>query len=92
MGDLGLTIIIFLIQRLLLPILPASISFLPIETFSATLTGIKTNLIYSLSGVGFFMPVDLILALVLLVIFAEISLMVFKLGVFVLNLVRGSGA
>ena len=91
-GDLLITIIIFLVQRLLLPILPSSISFMPIETFTSTLTGLKENLIYSLSGLNFFLPTGLLLGIILLIIFAEISLFLFKIGVFIINLVRGSGA
>ncbi len=92
MSDFLISIVIFLIQKLLLPVLPTSIGFLPVETFSNTLTTLKANLIYSLSGIGFFMPIDLILSLILLVIFAETSLFLFKMGVFIVNLVRGSGA
>jgi len=92
MMNLLITAIIFLIQKLLLPALPTSISFLPIETFTDTLNGIQANLIYSLSGISFFMPVDLLFALILVVIFAEISLFIFKMGVFIINLMRGSGA
>jgi hypothetical protein len=92
MADLIITAIIFLVQKLLLPALPTSIGFLPIASFTDTLNAIQANLIYSLSGINFFMPVDLLFALILLVIFAEMSLFTFKMGVFIINLVRGSGA
>lgn len=91
-GDLLIEIVIFLIQRLLLPVLPSSIGFVPIETFTATLDGLKENFIYSLSGLDFFIPTGLLLGLILLIIFAEVSLFLFKTGVFIINLVRGSGA
>jgi len=90
-ADLLINIIIFLVQRFLL-ILPTSISWLPIEEFNSTLAGVQNNLIFSLSGIGFFMPILLILSLVLLIIFAELSLVIFKAGVWIINVVRGSGA
>jgi hypothetical protein len=91
-GDILLSIVIFLIQRLLLPILPTSIPFLPYDSFVATLAGLKTDLTYSLSGLGLLFPADLLLAMILLIIFAETSLFVFRMGKFIINLVRGSGA
>lgn len=91
-GDILLSIVIFLIQRLLLPILPTSIPFLPYNSFVATLTGLETDLTYSLSGLGLLFPVDLLLTMILVIIFAETTLFVFRMGKFVINLVRGSGA
>jgi hypothetical protein len=91
-SDLLISGIIYLIKTLLLPILPISIGAFTISDFSAALLSVKSNLIYGLSGISFFMPVSLILSLTLLVILAEFSLMLFKMGVFIINLVRGSGA
>lgn len=91
-ADILITIVIYLIETLLLPILPVSVGAFTISEFSSGLLAIKSNLIYGLSGIGFFMPVSLILNLVLLILFAEFSLMLFKMGVFIVNLVRGSGA
>lgn len=92
-GDLILTAVIFLIQKLVLPLLPDSLPFLPFNTFTAILNSdIKNDLIYAFSGIGKLLPVDLILIFVLVVIFAEITLAMIKMGIFIINLVRGAGA
>ena len=91
-SDILLSIVIFFIQKLLLPILPVSIPFLTYDDYIATLSGLKTDLVYSFSGLGLLFPMDLILIMVLVIIFAETTLFVFKMGKFIINLVRGSGA
>lgn len=91
-GDLTIDVVIFLIQKLLLPILPSSIPFFSYETFLAYTESVKKIMIYAFSGVGILFPIDLILLLILVVIFAESFLMIFKMGKFIINLVRGSGA
>jgi hypothetical protein len=53
---------------------------------------VKTNLIFALSGTGWFMPTDLILNLVLIILVLEAGLFGFKTGIFLVNLARGSGA
>jgi hypothetical protein len=90
--DFLLSIVIFLIQKLLMPVLPSSLPFLSISTFSGFLSGVQNNLTYALSGLGFFMPVDLLLSLILIVFVAEAGLLLFKIGTFLINLGRGSGA
>lgn len=91
-ADILLDFVIFLIQRLLLPVLPNSIDFYPIEVFSANLYAVKSNLITSFSGLGQLFPINLILIIFSVIIFSEIILFSFKIGVFLINIVRGSGA
>jgi hypothetical protein len=92
-ADLLLKIVIFLLQKIVIPILPTSLPFFPIEDLNAILVSdLKNDLIYSFSGIGKIMPVNLILIFVLVMIGGEITLMLVKMGFFIVNLVRGSGA
>lgn len=91
-ADILISIVISFIKRLLIPILPTSIPFFSYENFLATLDSLKVNLVYSLSGISLFFPVDLLLNIILAIIFAEIALFTFRIGKFVINLFRGSGA
>lgn len=91
-ADLLINIIIWLVQSIILPVLPTSLPFLPLTSFTEILNGIIGNLSYSFIGLEFLLPIDLIFMFVLVVLFAEMTLMIFKMGVFIINLVRGSGA
>lgn len=72
--------------------LPTNLPGLSIADYTNFFTVAKTNLIFALSGVGWFMPIDLILNLILIILILEAGLFGFKTGIFLVNLVRGSGA
>ncbi len=91
-GDILLTIIIWLYQHTLLPLLPTQIDFLPIATYESTLEGLQGNLAYAFSGVNKLFPLDLLLGVILVIITAELILFLVKIAMFVINVVRGSGA
>jgi hypothetical protein len=92
-ADYLLTAIIYLIQKLILPLLPENMPFLSFETLTGILNSdVKNDLIFAFSGIGKLLPVNLILIIFLVIIFAEITLTTIKMGIFVINLVRGSGA
>ena len=91
-GDIIITIIIWLYRHTLLPILPTQITFLPIATYQSTLQGLEGNLAYAFSGVNKLFPLELLLGVVLTIITAELILFLVKIAMFVINVVRGSGA
>jgi hypothetical protein len=91
-ADLLIDVINFIVQHILLPILPTNIPFYSVNTFAATLATFQENIIQALSGFGFMFPSLLVLTLVLIVILAESALFLFKIGKFLLNVARGSGA
>jgi len=91
-ADAVLNIVIFLIQKLLLPILPTEFPILTLETLKNTLSEVQNNLVSALAPMNFFMPVNFFLGLLLFVLTAELLLIVFRMGVFIINLFRGSGA
>lgn len=92
MLDALISVVIFLIQRLLLPVLPTSLPFLPINTFSESLYSAQINLIPALSGLGLIFNVPLLFGILSAIMIGELSLIIFKIGTFVINVARGSGA
>ena len=92
MLDLLISIIIWLVKTLLVPVLPVSIPFFTIETFTGLLETAKPTIIYSLSGFGSIINMGLLFNLVGVIIYAEMILIIFKSAVFLINIGRGSGA
>jgi len=72
--------------------LPTELGFLPLTTYSGFFSAVKTNLIFGLSGIGWLLPVNLLLILIITILIAEATLFGYKAGVFLINLARGSGA
>lgn len=89
--DFLINIVISIYNRIS-ALLPTNLPGLPISTYTAFFESAKTNLIFALSGVEWFLPVDLILNLVLIILILEAGLFGFKTGIFLVNLARGSGA
>jgi hypothetical protein len=89
-ADAGIQILIWLIQGII-AILPQNLPFFTIETYSKYLNDIKNNTISTLSAVSFLLPIKLFLLLFSIIIFAEISLLVFRITKWLINLVRGAG-
>ena len=90
--DILMTAINFLIQHLLLPLLTFQIPFFGVDVLTNWLNFISAILKMSFSGIGFFFPILLVLALLSIVVFAELALFSFRGVKFVINLIRGSGA
>jgi hypothetical protein len=89
-ADAGIQILIWLIQGII-AILPQNLPFFTIETYSNYLNNVKTNMISTLSAVSFLLPIKLFLLLFSIIIVAEISLLVFRITKWLINLVRGAG-
>lgn len=90
-ADMFLQLVILLTQQTILK-LPASLPIFTIDSYAGLLDNINSTLNYAYVRVGSVFPVNLILILILAVLVAETSLLIFKAGVFVVNLIRGSGA
>lgn len=91
-ADTVITMIDFLIQKALLPLLTWPVYLFQPSDLKAALAPTSSYLIAALSGLGFFLPILLIISLCVIFFAAEISLFGFKGVKFLINLVRGSGA
>lgn len=90
-GDILITIVIWLYKNTLLR-LPIEMDFLSIETFTDYLESFKDILIYSFSGIAKVFPIELLFIVISVIIAGEIILFTIKIGIFMINLIRGSGA
>lgn len=90
-ADLLIDVINFCEQHILLPILPSNIPFYSIDAFTDTLDSFQNNIIAAFSGYGFIFPMSLVLTMLLVVMFAESALFLFKIGKYLVNVSRGSG-
>lgn len=90
-GDILLSIVNWLFKGSL-GLLPNEVSFLPYADFVSTLDGLKDNLVYAFSGLGNVMPINLIFVLISVIMAGELILFAIKSVMFMINLIRGSGA
>ena len=90
-GDILLTIIIWLYKNTL-GNLPTEVGLLSLNTFVNYLDSFKANLIYAFSGLASIFPVELLFIIVSIIISGELILFGIKIGMFVINIIRGSGA
>ena len=81
----------WIIGAIILPLMPSEIAFLPVSDFQDNLFAMR-GLIYE--NFGFlhqFISIRLLFGFVLAIIFAELSLLTFRSGKWLIQLVRGSG-
>lgn len=89
-ADILISLIIYIFQKIILPILPINIIGLSFDTFQGILSGtMKHNFIWSLAGLNQFMNLELVFILVGVVITAEVLFWGVKAGMFLLRLIRG---
>jgi hypothetical protein len=91
-GDLIVKLLTYLLQKFVLNVLPTSLPGLPIDSYRLLLENVISSLTFAYSRIGNFLPIGLILTCTIIVIASELTLLVFKAGIFIVNLVRGSGA
>lgn len=85
-------VIIYFVERFILPVFPTNFVFYPISEFKDDLSAVESVLTKTFSGVSNIFPIDLVLAFVLIFFVAEIALFGIK-GIFwLINVFRGSGA
>ncbi len=85
-------IVNWVIQTFIYPLFRTNYPLLSYTEYQNILGGLKDNFIYTFSVIDKLFPVSLLLIFIGLIIFAEITLFVIKLGMWFLNLIRGSGA
>jgi hypothetical protein len=90
--DSVFTIIIFLIQNYLIPLLPESYDVLSFTDYEASLNGSAGLITKSFSGISNVFPVELLLAFIIVFILAELALLGVKSIFWLINVFRGSGA
>jgi hypothetical protein len=90
LADIVLSLITFLLQKLILPLLPINLPFLPFATFNSMLTGsLSHNLIYSFSGLNSFFNLQLLFVFLVCMIFAEIVFWGVRAGKWIIEIIRG---
>jgi uncharacterized membrane protein YdbT with pleckstrin-like domain len=92
-ADFLISIAIFFLQNLILPILPVNFPFFSYSQLNNLLNSdLKNDIIYAFSGIGKLFPIKFLILMVVFIISAEIILAFVKIGKFIINLIRGSGA
>jgi len=91
-ADILISLITWVFQKIILPILPVNLPLISFDTFYNTLHGsLKHNLIYSFSGLNSLFNLNLLFILLLSIIFAETLYWLVKGGIFLVKLIRGGG-
>lgn len=89
-ADIIISLITFLLQKLVLPLFPTNLPFLSFASFNSMLTGsLAHNLIYSFSGITEIFNLGLLFILLICIIFAEIILFGFRAGKWIIEILRG---
>jgi hypothetical protein len=92
-ADFLISIAIFFLQNLILPILPMNFPLFSYSQLSSFLNSdLKNDIIYAFSGVGKLFPIKFLVLMVVFIISAEVILAFIRMGKFIINLIRGSGA
>lgn len=90
-GDILITIVIWLYQKAT-SALPTDMGFFPLSVLNAYLDSFSDTLVYVFSTISKIMPIELILILIGVILAGEVILFGIKAGMFVINIIRGSGA
>jgi len=89
-ADILLSIVIWIFENLILPVLPQNLPALSFVSFNEILQGsLKHNLIYSFSGLANLMNLKLLFTLLASIIFAELVFWLVKAGFFIIKMIRG---
>lgn len=82
----------WLIQSFIYPLFPDNFPLLSYNSYYNILESLKGNFIFTFSFVEKFFPIQLLLTFLVIIIVAEIVLFGIKAMMWLLNLIRGSGA
>lgn len=89
-ADIVLSIITWVFQKLILPILPVNLPLISYNEFSVFLAGsVRHNLIYAFAGINNLFNLKLLFILLATIIFAEILFWLVRTGIFIVKLIRG---
>lgn len=91
-ADVLISLITFIIQKLVLPLLPTNLPFFSIATFNALLnSSLKHNLEWSFAGLNPLFNLQLVFILLIAIIYGEILYWGLRVGIFLAKLFRGGG-
>jgi len=89
-ADIVLSAVIWLIQKLIIPILPVNLPFLSFNSFNDILnSSLKHNINYAFAGLNKLFNLELLFIILTVIIFAEILLWLFRVGLWIIKTVRG---
>lgn len=89
-ADIIISMVIFLFQKLVLPVLPVNLPLLSFSSFRNLLNGsLKHNLTWGFAGVGQLFNLELLFILLSSMIIGEILFWLVKAGLYMIKLVRG---
>jgi hypothetical protein len=89
-ADIILSLITWVFQKLILPIIPTNLPLISCSAFTDILNGtLQHNLIYSFSGLAQLFNLKLLFILLSSIIFGEIIFWLIRTGFFIVKLIRG---
>lgn len=89
-ADIIISVITWLFQKLILPVLPVNLPLLSFAEFQNILTGtLQHNLTYSFAGISQIFNIRLLFILLSTMIVGELLFWLVKAGFFIVKLVRG---
>jgi len=89
-ADIILSIVIWVFQKLILPVFPYNLPGLSWSEFAGALSGtLKHNLIYSFAGLGQLFNLKLLFILLSSIIVGEVLFWLIRAGLYIAKLVRG---
>ena len=91
-ADTIFTLLIWTIQHSILAILPTEFAFMPLLTFKNALEGMSNFFTSSFAGLNNIFPSYFFIGIIILIISAEVILFAIKGTMYIINLIRGSGA
>ncbi len=89
-ADILLSIVDWLIQKIILPVFPENLPFFSISDLENLLQGsLKHNLIWAFAGIGDLINLKLLFTFIGVVIFCEVAFWVVRAGIFLIKIIRG---
>jgi len=89
-ADILLSLVIWIFQKLILPVLPTDLPLVSFDTFTATLEGtLQHNLTYSFAGLNQFFNLQLLFILLASIVFGEMLFWLVRAGFYLVKLIRG---
>jgi len=89
-ADIILSIVIWIFQKVILPVLPVDLPLMSWSSFTDILDGtLKHNLIYSFAGLNEIFNLKLLFILLAMMIVGEVLFWLVRAGLFLVKLARG---
>lgn len=89
-ADIIISIITWIFQKMILPVLPTNLPLMSYSAFEDVLTGtLQHNIIYSFAGISQIFNIQLLFILLTTIITGELLFWLVKAGLFIVKLVRG---